>query len=253
MTDNRPAIDPASAKPGDTINYTVTIQNTGDADATGVQFNDDIDVHTAYVNGSGILAMSDLYNTIGEVSINVPAPGLLTNDLDLNAGNNTGMTTTAQTVSSAQCAGCSNVTIGVDGSFTYDPKAGFTGTDSFTYTAKNAANKSASATVQITVTGRIWFVNNNAGACASNCDGRLSHPFTSLANFQAVNDGGVGHPQDNDVVFLFENTAATAYVGPVTLRTGRRATRLRPNGAFARPCTSTTVSSAPPPYSAPRR
>ena len=52
MTDNRPAIDPASAKPGDTINYTVTIQNTGDADATGVQFNDDIDVHTAYVNGS---------------------------------------------------------------------------------------------------------------------------------------------------------------------------------------------------------
>ena len=39
----------------------------------------------------------------------------------------------------------------------------------------------------------------------------------------------------------------------VTLRTGRRATRLRPHGAFARPCTSTTVSSAPPPYSAPRR
>src|SRR5215813_4367975 len=85
MTDNRPAVDPASAKPGDTINYTVTIQNTGDADATGVQFNDDLDLHTTYAAGSGLLAMADTYNTIGNVNISVAAPGLLTNDLDISA------------------------------------------------------------------------------------------------------------------------------------------------------------------------
>jgi hypothetical protein len=35
----------------------------------------------------------------------------------------------------------------------------------------------------------IWFVNNNAGACASACDGRLTHPFTTLAAFNGINNG----------------------------------------------------------------
>ena len=122
LTDDRPGVDPASAKPGDSINYTITIQNTGDADATAVQFNQDLDLHTARINGLGLLAMADTYNTIGEVNISVAAPGLLTNDLDISAGNNTGMTATAQTISSAQCAACNNVTINANGSFTYDPK-----------------------------------------------------------------------------------------------------------------------------------
>ncbi len=225
MTDNRPATDPASAKPGDTINYTATITNTGNADATSVQFNDDLDLHTAYVNGSGILAMSDSYSTIGNTNISVAAPGLLTNDLDLSAGNNTGMTTTAQTVSSSQCAGCNNVTINANGSFTYDPKVGFTGTDTFTYTAKNAANKPASATVQVTVAGMIWYVKNDAPACTviSTPCGTLAHPFSTLASFQAVNDGGAGppqHPKANDNIFIY--TGVGNYTGGVTLLNGQK-------------------------------
>jgi len=215
LTDNRPSVDPASAKPGDTINYTVTIQNTGDADATGVQFNQNIDTHSLYVTNSGLLVMADSYNTIGGVNINVPAPGLLTNDLDISAGTNAGMTTTAQTVSSTQCAACNNVTINGDGSFTYDPKAGFTGTDTFTYAAKNAANKTAMATVQVTVAGKIWFIKNSGaagGACGSSCDGRLSHPFQTLAAFNTAN-GSVGGPAAGDSVFIFEST--TDYTGPV--------------------------------------
>ncbi|MGZ8843277.1 MAG: Ig-like domain-containing protein, partial [Pyrinomonadaceae bacterium] len=227
MTDNRPGVDPASAKPGDTINYTVTIQNTGDADATSVQFNDTIDTHTAYVANSGLLAMADAYNTIGDVQISVPdgSTDLLGNDLDLSAGNNNSMTATAQIISSANCTGgCSNnVTINANGSFTYDPPVGFTGTDSFNYISHNANNtRTAIAKVQITVTGRIWFINNNAGACPSgSCDGRLSHPFPTLAAFQGVNgDGAAGHPQNGDVIFVYES--ATAYVGQVTLRTNQK-------------------------------
>src|SRR5258708_11026438 len=48
MTDNRPGTDPASAKPTETINYTVTIQNTSTADGRGIQFNDDVDAHTTF-------------------------------------------------------------------------------------------------------------------------------------------------------------------------------------------------------------
>src|SRR2546421_3768176 len=37
------------AEPGQTITYTVTISNTGTADATGVQFNDSVDPNTSLV------------------------------------------------------------------------------------------------------------------------------------------------------------------------------------------------------------
>src|ERR1043166_2723239 len=222
-TDNRPGSDPASAKPGDTITYTVTIQNTGDADATSVQFNEDVDIHTTFVSGSGVFAMADGYSTIGDVQISIAAPGLLTNDLDISAGNNTGMTATAQTVSSTQCAACNNVTINADGSFTYDPKAGFTGTDTFTYTAHNAANtRTAQAIAQITVTGKIWFIKNSGaagGTCSSSCDGRLTHPFQTLAAFNTAN-GTVGGPAAGDSVFVYESS--TNYVGPVTLLNNQR-------------------------------
>jgi len=209
--------------PGGTIDYTVNISNTGDTAATNVQFSDTIDAHTTLVPGSPVAATSDSYNTIGNVQISIPdgSTDLLANDFDPDTGNNTGMTATAETKSSTNCTGgCSNnVTISADGSFTYNPPVGFSGTDTFTYTA-NSGTASVTTTVTITVANRIWFINNNAGACTSNCDGRLSHPFTSLAAFNAANDGAAGHPGDNDWIFVFESS--TAYTGPATLRNGQK-------------------------------
>src|SRR5205085_2794868 len=79
---------------------------------------------------------------------------------------------------------------------------------------------SDTATVTVTVNGTIWFINNNAGACSASCDGRLSHPFTTLANFQAVNDGVGSHPAANDSLFIYESS--TNYAGPVTLLSGQK-------------------------------
>jgi hypothetical protein len=76
----------------------------------------------------------------------------------------------------------------------------------------------AEAAAEVTVSGAaIWFVDENAG---SNGDGRLTSPFSSLANFQAVNDGVGNHPKNNDNIFLYES--ATDYFGPVTLRSGQK-------------------------------
>src|SRR5207245_5897862 len=122
---NRPAIDPATAQPGDTIKYTVTISNTGMSDATVVIFTDTIDPNTTLIAGSVVLAGDDDYNTIGDVQISVAAPGLLANDIG------TGITASGGTTS----AQGGTVTINSDGSFTYDPAVGFTGNDTFTYTA----------------------------------------------------------------------------------------------------------------------
>jgi methionine-rich copper-binding protein CopC len=105
------------------------------------------------------------------------------------------------------------------GKFTYNPPAGYEGPDSFTYTATNGSDTDT-ATVSLVVGGMVWFINNNAGACVSACDGRLSNPFTSLATFQAANDGVGNHPANADNVFLYEG--ASAYTGPVVLRPSQR-------------------------------
>ena len=213
--------------PGGTITYTVNVNNTGTTsptdDALNVVFSDAVDAHTTLVPGSPVAAASDKYNTIGNVQITIPdgATDLLGNDFDPDTGNNSGMTATAETKASTACTGgCSgNVTINANGSFTYDPPLGFTGTDTFTYTA-NSGTASVSTTVTVTVQNKLWFINNNVGACSSNCDGRLSHPFTSLSAFNTANVGGPGQPGDNDWIFIFEST--TPYTGPANLRLGQK-------------------------------
>jgi hypothetical protein len=101
------------------------------------------------------------------------------------------------------------------GQFTYNPAAGFNGTDTFTYTL-SSHGQTATATVHITVVGMIWFINNTAGAG----DGRLSTPFNSLAAFQAINNGTGTHPAANQSIFLYDS--ATGYTGPVTLLNGQK-------------------------------
>src|SRR6266850_6348782 len=127
------------AEPGDTISYTVTISNTGTADATGVTFDDNPDPNTTLVPGSiksSPVAVNDSYSAIGNVQISIPAPGVLTNDIDPDTGNNTGLTATGGATSTN---GGNVVVINADGSFTYNPPAGFTGGDTFTYTLHDAS------------------------------------------------------------------------------------------------------------------
>src|SRR5205807_1835969 len=117
---------------------------------------------------SAVAAADDKYNTIGNVNINVAAPGVLTNDFNPNGGtvsvssygSTTGLEQSSVGTGTATAQG-GTVTINSDGSFIYDPKTGFTGTDTFKYSANSA--KTAIATVTITITGKIWFIKN-AGA-----------------------------------------------------------------------------------------
>jgi hypothetical protein len=102
------------------------------------------------------------------------------------------------------------------GTFTYNPPAGFEGTDSLQYTI-TSGTASSSAKVALPVSGMIWFVNNGGAACTSRANGcgRLTHPYSSLAAFNAENNGTGNNPGAGDAVFLYES--ASAYTGPVTL------------------------------------
>jgi hypothetical protein len=222
------------ADPGDTLKYTVNINAIGE-DATGISFTDTVDPNTTFVPGSLTatpVAVDDSYAALGNVRISVPAPGVLGNDF-------AGVPSATITAPTSSTNG-GDVAVNANGSFTYNPPAGFEGTDTFTYTLTNAAG-SNSATVTITVSGMIWFVNNTA-SCP--CDGRLTNPFNTLAAFAAVNNGSGNNPAANDNIFLYES--AIDYVGPVTLLNGQRFI-----GQDATASLSTVTALTPPTYSDP--
>jgi len=196
------------ADPGDTLKYTVAISAAGE-DATGVTFTDTVDPNTAFVGGSLTatpVAVNDSYAATGNVRISVPAgSGVLTNDfLGLPAATITGAPATS--------VNGGDVAVAADGSFTYNPAPGFEGSDSFTYTLTNSEG-SNNATVTITVTGMIWFVN---AAATCPCDGRLTNPFIDLTGAGSFDAVAADDPGDN--IFMYSG----AYTGGLTLLNNQR-------------------------------
>ena len=222
------------AEPGQTITYDVTITNNGDTDATAVVFNDTVDTNTTLVPGSvntQPIAVADAFNVLGNVRIQVPdgASDLLNNDCDPDNGvgcSNAGLTITSLTGAatdntlpfSVTTANGSTVTASAaDGSFQFNPAPGFEGTDTFTYTVRdagadntpgNADDKTDTATVTLTVAGMIFFVDDSA---ASGGDGRLTNPFNCFVGTNCFDDTTADQAGDN--IFLFDG----AYAGGQTL------------------------------------
>jgi len=203
--------------PGDVLTYTVTVNNTG-TDALNTVFTDVLNSNLTLVPGSvnaSPIATNDAYSVLGNVSISIPdgASDLLANDVDPNG--NTLTITVAPTTSTAGGNLAINTTTGA---FTYNPPAGFEGTDTFTYTVSDGTATNQ-ATVTLTVSGMIFFVNNSAADCTSRAAGcgRLSNPYSSLAAFQAENNGGSGglNPSAGDNIFIF--TGGASYDASLTL------------------------------------
>lgn len=95
--------------------------------------------------GTGIpVAVDDAYTVDENSSLSVPAAGTLANDTD-----SAGAPLTARLVTGAVSG---TLTLNPDGSFTYVPKANFSGGDCFSYRASNGTLDSNVAVVRLTVT-----------------------------------------------------------------------------------------------------
>jgi uncharacterized repeat protein (TIGR01451 family) len=211
-------LDPTTDLPaGATCTVTVFANQITDADT----FDPPDQMAADYVFSFGVrpLAVDDMRSATGNVRIDSSNSGysVLANDQGPGA---------SITAFDATSAHGGNVTMNtLTGTFTYDPPRGFTGTDSFNYTLGNAAG-SDQGTVVLTVSDMVWFINNTPGACASGCDGRLTHPFGSLAAFEAINGNGatsggaVIDPEAGDNIFLY--TGSGNYSGPLTLENNQR-------------------------------
>lgn len=210
---------------GDSIQYGITIANTGSEAATDVVLVDPTPANTTLDPDSlniSPLAMDDAFEAVGNTLLRVGGePGTgpefnVAGSLTANDREFLGDTFTIDTgtISSEQGG---TVTILADGSFTYLPPAGFTGVDRFTYTIRddgadgipgNEDDLSDSAVVAITVSGRIWYVDNSAPAGG---DGRSSSPLSTLAPLN-----GAGDPDNpGDIIYL--HTGNGPYATGLTL------------------------------------
>ena len=120
----------------DGFSYTITDGRGGTATAS-------VSIDVTPVNDPP-LAYGDTYTTTQGSSLVVSPPGILQNDIDVDGDPLTPILITD--VSHGTLA------LAPDGSFTYDPAAGFSGIDQFTYLVSDGDGNSAPVTVSINVT-----------------------------------------------------------------------------------------------------
>ncbi len=121
----------------DSFTYTV---NDGQVDSNVAT----VVLTVAAVNDAPV-AIVDTYAATEDTSLNVPAPGVLVNDTDIE-----GATLVPTLVRNALHG---TVTLNADGSFQYVPVANYSGADSFTYSVSDGALSSLAVTVNLNVAG----------------------------------------------------------------------------------------------------
>ncbi|QAY77379.1 S-layer family protein [Sphingosinicella sp. BN140058] len=211
--------------PGDTLRTWIVVTNMSGQPAdlgTGVTIADSFGGSSLIAGTLNVspIAFNDSFTAVGNTVLrvggaanigtgasSVVAGNLLANDIGSGpsaiAGDDApGFSIVA--VSNGVSAGGGTFNIFSDGSFNYVNQAGDTGTDSFTYTirdngldgiANNADDLTSTATVTITLSGEVWYVDT---AAAGGGTGTSDNPFNTLA---AV--GGAGDPDGNgDIIYL---------------------------------------------------
>ncbi|HWF81784.1 MAG TPA: Ig-like domain-containing protein, partial [Streptosporangiaceae bacterium] len=160
-------------------------------------------------------AVNHSYTAVGNTPLGVgttptgPAAtdsgSLLTGDSDPDSGGSISLTGNTNPAHGT-------LTMNSDGTFTYLPNAGFSGTDTFTYTITDSDDplnpKSATATVTITVGPVVWYVDDSKAAAGN---GEAGSPFNTLA---AANSAAGA----NSIIFLYQGNAT--YTGGVSMKSG---------------------------------
>lgn len=166
--------------------------------------------------GDSPTAVNDAYTCTGNIGLDVSAANgvFANNGIAADEGDFISVTevqgNAANVGVAAATANGGSVTLNADGSFTYEPPAGFEGMDSFTYTIDNGFNAPSTATVAITISDMVWFIDNTAGPTSSNI-GTFSNPFLSTTIF---NNSAL--PGDGDVIFIHEGVGS--YPGGIVLQ-----------------------------------
>ena len=143
------------------------------------------------------MAGNDFYSTLKDTPLNIFAPGVLSNDNDID-GDQANLS--AVLVSGPTNAG--KFILNADGSFSYTPAVNFTGTDTFTYKANDGSNDGNETTVTIVVVA-----TGNAP--------RAANDFYNTPENTALNVPARGVlANDNDADTPLANITAILVAGP---------------------------------------
>ena len=192
----------------DTFAYTVT---------DGIQTSNPATV-TVTITGSGgapqpPTVTSHSYTAVGNTPLGVgttPAAPAATVSGTVLSGDSDPDPAAALSVTAATAPAHGTVTVNPDGTFTYLPDPGYTGTDSFqaAVAGSDAPAVTATETVTITVGTVVWYVDDSVAAAGN---GQAGSPFNTLAAANAAAGA-------DSVIFLYQGGAA--YTGVVGMQPG---------------------------------
>lgn len=194
----QPAHGTAMNNGNGTVTYTPTANfNGSDSFSYTVKDNDgnlsnkaSVDITVNAVNNPPV-ANNESYAMTSDTKLSVAAPGVLGNDTDIDSAALTAV------LQSGTAHG--SLTLNANGSFSYTPNVGWSGTDSFSYVANDGAANSNIATVTITVnaptpppTSNVAPLANDDTAVAKKNSRRTSYTVTfSLTANDSDKDGNL--------------------------------------------------------------
>ncbi|MBP1152244.1 MULTISPECIES: Ig-like domain-containing protein [unclassified Methylocaldum] len=134
------------------------------ADFGGLSTTQTFTINVADVNDPPV-ASNDAYSTVEGGTLSIAAPGVLGNDSDPDG----------DSLNAVLAGGVAHgsLNLNANGSFSYTPAVGFTGTDGFTYRANDGTSSSTPATVSITVAANKPPVAANDSATTRRNTGKL--------------------------------------------------------------------------------
>ena len=120
---------------------------------------------------------------------------------------------TFNVVPASVTAGAEVTVNSADGSFSYVPAPGATGSDTFQVIVSDGAPPSVTRTVTINLVERVWYVRNNEPAGG---DGQSNHPFDTLAEAQTASG-------PNDFIFVYRGDGTNLnHTAGIVLKNGQR-------------------------------
>jgi chitodextrinase len=165
------------------------------------------------------VATGDSYSVVAGKTLTVASPGVLGND-----SSPSGKTLTTKLVSSVASG---TLSLASNGSFTFKPASGFSGTRTFTYTATDGTSTSAAATVTITVTpaastasGLVAAYGFNEGSGTTVTDSSGKGNTGSIANATWTTSGRFGRAlsfNGSNSMVTVNDSASLDVTGAMTL------------------------------------
>ena len=179
-------------------------------DANGCVFNKAVTINVAPQ------LVNNAYNAVGNTQLvadghSVPATPFTTSAINILTNDLSDAAITATVVTNAATTQGGSISIDVAGKFIYSPPVGFTGTDTYVYTA-SSNGVAATATITFTVANMVWFVNNTYAGANGASDGRSHRPYTDVASAEAAS-------AINQIIYV--HTGAGNTTGNALLKSGQ--------------------------------